>query len=149
MQCICIPTDLHLHKPTIETNMNNQVNPALAKYANLMIEKMKEVETSDWRKPWFSQQFRGLPQNLSGRTYNNLNKAMLYFLCEKYNYQTPVFLTFTQAQKENVLIIKGQSSFPISYYELNIKNQITGERVTKEFYNSLNKINNSLKIRHA
>lgn len=140
MQCICIPTDLHLHKPTIETNMNNQVNPALAKYANLMIEKMKEVETSDWRKPWFSQQFRGLPQNLSGRTYNNLNKAMLYFLCEKYNYQTPVFLTFTQAQKENVLIIKGQSSFPISYYELNIKNQITGERVTKEFYNSLNKI---------
>jgi len=26
MQCICIPTDLHLHKPTIETNMNNQVN---------------------------------------------------------------------------------------------------------------------------
>lgn len=139
MQCVCIPTNLHLCKPVIETNMSNQVNPALAKYANLMIEKMKEVEASDWRKPWFSQQFRGLPQNLSGRTYNNLNKAMLYFLCEKYNYQTPVFLTFSQAQKENVLIIKGQSSFPVSYYELNIKNLITGERVTKEFYNSLSK----------
>lgn len=139
MQCICIPTDLHLHKPIIETNMSNQVNPALEKYANLMIEKMKEVEASDWHKPWFSQQFRGLPQNLSGRTYNNLNKAMLYFLCEKYNYQTPVFLTFAQAQKENVLIIKGQSSFPVSYYELNIKNLTTGERVTKEFYNSLSK----------
>lgn len=121
MQCVCIPTNLHLCKPVIETNMSNQVNPALAKYANLMIEKMKEVEASDWRKPWFSQQFRGLPQNLSGRTYNNLNKAMLYFLCEKYDYQTPVFLTFAQAQKENVLIIKGQSSFPVSYYELNIK----------------------------
>ena len=39
-----------------------------------------------------------------------------------------------------MLIIKGQSSFPVSYYELNIKNLITGERVTKEFYNSLNKI---------
>ena len=139
MQCVCIPTNLHLHKPVIETNMSNQVNPALEKYANLMIEKMKEVESSDWHKPWFSQQFRGLPQNLSGRTYNNLNKAMLYFLCEKYNYQTPVFLTFAQAQKENVLIIKGQSSFPVSYYELNIKNLITGERVTKEFYNSLSK----------
>ena len=120
--------------------MSNQATPSLEKYANLMIEKMKEVEASDWRKPWFSQQFRGLPQNLSGRKYNNLNKAMLYFLCEKYNYQTPVFLTFAQAQKENVLIIKGQSSFPVSYYELNIKNLITGERVTKEFYNSLNKI---------
>lgn len=119
--------------------MSNQVNPALEKYANLMIEKMKEVEASDWRKPWFSQQFRGLPQNLSGRKYNNLNKAMLYFLCEKYNYHPPVFLTFAQAQKENVLIIKGQSSFPVSYYELNIKNLITGERVTKEFYNSLSK----------
>ena len=120
--------------------MSNQAIPSLEKYANLMIEKMKEVEASDWRKPWFSQQFRGLPQNLSGRKYNNLNKAMLYFLCEKYNYQIPVFLTFAQAQKENVLIIKGQSSFPVSYYELNIKNLITGERVTKEFYNSLNKI---------
>ena len=120
--------------------MSDQVNPALVKYANLMIEKMKAVEASDWRKPWFSQHFNGLPQNLSGRAYNNLNKAMLYFLCEKYNYQTPVFLTFAQAQKENVLITKGQSSFPISYYDLNIKNQITGERVTRDFYNSLNKV---------
>jgi len=120
--------------------MSNQAIPSLEKYANLMIEKMKEVEASDWRKPWFSQQFRGLPQNLSGRKYNNLNKAMLYFLCEKYNYQTPIFLTFAQAQKKNVLIVKGQSSFPVSYYELNIKNLITGEQVTKEFYNSLNKI---------
>ena len=47
--------------------MSNQAIPSLEKYANLMIEKMKEVEASDWRKPWFSQQFRGLPQNLSGR----------------------------------------------------------------------------------
>lgn len=113
--------------------MSNQAIPSLEKYANLMIEKMKEVEASDWRKPWFSQQFRGLPQNLSGRKYNNLNKAMLYFLCEKYNYQTPIFLTFAQAQKKNVLIVKGQSSFPVSYYELNIKNLITGEQVTKNF----------------
>ncbi len=93
--------------------MSNQAIPSLEKYANLMIEKDERGRSfPDWRKPWFSQQFRGLPQNLSGRKYNNLNKAMLYFLCEKYNYQTPIFLTFAQAQKKNVLIVKRSIFFP-------------------------------------
>lgn len=58
--------------------MKNE-NPALEKYAELMIEKMKEVHSSNWTKPWFTSRFKGFPQNLTGRSYNNQNKVLLYF----------------------------------------------------------------------
>lgn len=119
--------------------MDSKINPALEKYAELMIQKIKEVN-SNWERPWFSSQFKGFPQNLSGRQYNNYNKLLLYILCDRENYTTPIFLTFQQAQKENILIRKGSKSFPISYYDLDIKNISTGERVTKEFYNELSKL---------
>ena len=119
--------------------MNSNLNPALEKYDSLMIKKINEVSANDWKKPWFSPLFKGLPQNLSGREYNSLNRAMLYFLCDYNCYQTPIFLTFNQAQKENIQIKYQSVSFPISYYDLNIKNITTGERVTKEFYNNLSK----------
>ena len=69
------------------------------KFVNLMVEKIESL-SMNWQKPWFSkvnskQNF--LPQNLTGRTYSGGNAFLLYFLCEKYNYQTPVFLTFNQA----------------------------------------------------
>ena len=137
MQGSCIPIGLHLYKLKYCNAMNSISNPALEKYAELMIEKIKEVSESDWRTPWFSPQFKGLPQNFTGREYNCLNRTMLYFLCDYKNYQTPVFLTFNQAQKENIQIKYQSTSFPISYYDLNIKNISTGERVTKEFYHHL------------
>lgn len=63
------------------------------KFVNLMVEKIESL-SMNWQKPWFSkvnskQNF--LPQNLTGRTYSGGNAFLLYFLCEKYNYQTPVF----------------------------------------------------------
>ena len=62
------------------------------KFVNLMVEKIESL-SMNWQKPWFSkvnskQNF--LPQNLTGRTYSGGNAFLLYFLCEKYNYQTPV-----------------------------------------------------------
>lgn len=37
------------------------------------------------------------------------------FLCEKYNYQTPVFLTFNQARNEGINVLKGAVAFPVYY----------------------------------
>ena len=117
--------------------MNNSLNPALEKYAEMMIQKIGEVEASNWQKPWFTPNFVGLPQNLTGRKYNNYNKALLYLLCDIQKYQVPVFITFNQAQQENVLILKGSKSFPVIYYDLNIKNITSGERISKEQYDTL------------
>ncbi len=117
--------------------MNRDNNAVLQQYAELMIEKIKQVIASDWKKPWFSSNFKGFPQNLSGNKYNNFNKLLLYFMCEKYSYQTPVFATFKQVQEKNFQVLKGEKSFPVSFYDLSIKKITTGEKVTKEFYNNL------------
>lgn len=116
--------------------MKNE-NPALEKYAELMIEKMKEVHSSNWTKPWFTSRFKGFPQNLTGRSYNNQNKVLLYFICDKYKYKTPIFVTFNQARNEKIQVLKGAKAFPISYYDLIIKDKITGKRITREFYKDL------------
>lgn len=57
---------------------------------------------------------------------------MLLFLCEKYNYQTPVFLTFNQAKEAGVKVLKGSESFPVYYtmycaYHLETKVKISLE----------------------
>ncbi|MCF0256582.1 MAG: DUF1738 domain-containing protein, partial [Bacteroides heparinolyticus] len=117
--------------------MNRENNAALKQYADLMIEKIKQVTASDWKQPWFSSNFKGFPQNLSGNGYNNFNKLLLYFMCDKYSYQTPVFATFKQIQGKDFQVLKGEKSFPISFYDLSIRKIATGEKVTKEFYNKL------------
>lgn len=118
-------------------SMKYENNPMLERYVELMIEKLKEVNADDWQQPWFSPQFKGIPQNLSGRTYNNLNKAVLYFICDKYNYQTPVFITFNQAKSAGIQILKGSKAFPVMFYELSIKDKVTGQRIDRSLYESL------------
>ncbi|MFQ9248616.1 MAG: ArdC family protein [Clostridium paraputrificum] len=64
------------------------------KFETLMAEKIEKVCLHELAKPGslksiLKQNF--LPQNLTGRTYSGGNAFLLYFLCEKYNYQTPVF----------------------------------------------------------
>ena len=95
------------------------------KFVNLMVEKIESL-SMNWQKPWFSkvnskQNF--LPQNLTGRTYSGGNAFLLYFLCEKYNYQTPVFLTFNQARNEGINVLKGAVAFPV-YFVLIIGRQM-------------------------
>lgn len=117
--------------------MNNNINPALEKYTELIIKKIKEVGASEWQKPWFTPTFIGVPQNLSGRPYSNLNKVLLYAICDENKYSTPVFITFHQAQERNIRILKGARAFPITFYDLYITEIISGNKVTKEFYHSL------------
>ena len=120
--------------------MNSDNNTTLQRYAELMIEKIKQVNADDWKKPWFTPQFKGFPQNLSGRAYNNFNKALLYFVCDKYKYQTPVFTTFNQAKNENIFILKGSRSFPVMFYDLKIVDKVTGQSITRDNYNNLSKL---------
>jgi antirestriction protein ArdC len=90
-------------------------NKALERFAEMMIQKIMEV-ANDWQKPWFTSRSKGLPQNYSGRIYNRLNLLMLYMQCEKNNYTVPVFMTFNQAKENDVMIHKGEKSFPVIYW---------------------------------
>ena len=83
---------------------------ALQLFADLMIEKIEEVSDNP-SKRWFSVAGHGFPQNVEGRLYQGMNSLILYLLCEKRNYVTPVFMTFLQAKTQEVNVLKDRRLF--------------------------------------
>lgn len=109
---------------------------ALKQFADLMIQKIKEVE-NDWRKPWFSPEGGGgLPQNIEGRVYNGINLFMLYLLSEEKHYSTPLYMTFMQAKEAGASILKGEKSFPVVYWNFSVKDK-NGNKISIEDYRNL------------
>lgn len=108
---------------------------ALQLFADLMIEKIEEVSDNP-SKRWFSVAGHGFPQNVEGRLYQGMNSLILYLLCEKRNYVTPVFMTFLQAKTQEVNVLKGQKAFPVLYWDFSIKNE-NGSKIKIDEYNSL------------
>lgn len=100
-----------------------------------MIEKIEEVSDNP-SKRWFSVAGHGFPQNVEGRLYQGMNSLILYLLCEKRNYVTPVFMTFLQAKTQEVNVLKGQKAFPVLYWDFSIKNE-NGSKIKIDEYNSL------------
>lgn len=108
---------------------------ALQLFADLMIEKIEEVSDNP-SKRWFSVAGHGFPQNVEGRLYQGMNSLILYLLCEKRDYVTPVFMTFLQAKTQEVNVLKGQKAFPVLYWDFSIKNE-NGSKIKIDEYNSL------------
>lgn len=107
----------------------------LQKIADLIIKKLEEV-SGNYKKPWFSTVGYGLPQNLNGRVYNGRNYFPLMLLCAEQGYQTPVFMTFQQAKEQNIHINKGEKSFPVLYWNFDIKD-MNGNKISLDEYNEL------------
>lgn len=98
------------------------MKPNLEMFAGLMIQKIETVSNSkDSKTPWFNYQSNGMPENLNGRAYSGMNALFLFLVCEKFNYDIPVFLTFNQAKEQNLMILKGSKSYPVNYWNFTIK----------------------------
>lgn len=110
---------------------------ALRQFADLMVKKIEEVR-DDWRKPWFTCSGCGLPQNIEGRAYHGVNSFMLYLLQERRGYQLPVYMTFLQAKSMGLRINKGESSFPVLYWNFSVKDD-KGNKLPFEEYKRLEK----------
>lgn len=118
--------------------MDGQANDkALQKFADLMIKKLTEVD-ADWHKPWFTTTGHGLPQNIDGRVYNGINSFMLLLLQEEQNYNTPVYMTFAEAKKQDIHINKGEKSFPVLFWNFLIKDDY-GNKISMDDYKALTK----------
>lgn len=115
-------------KTTNYTDMETAGDKALKLFADLMVEKIRQVE-DNWHKPWLSTQGGGLPQNIEGRAYNGVNSFMLFLLSEKMNYSLPVYMTFMQAKDNGVNVLKGEKSFPVIYWNFSIKDK-EGRKIT-------------------
>lgn len=94
---------------------NDKIIAAIAPaFTALMIEKIQNLSTG-WYKPWVSMA-QGCPRNLAGRHYNGGNVFMLLLLTEYKHYKTPIFLTYKQAQDEEINVMKGEKSFPVYFW---------------------------------
>ena len=109
------------------------------KFANILLQKMEEMKSEKWEKPWFpvtgNKYF--YPQNFTGRKYESGNAFFLSILCALKSYKTPVFLTFNQCRKINVQVTKGEESFPVYYFNFVAYHRKTGEKITFEEYKEL------------
>ncbi len=111
---------------------------AIERFCEVMIDRMKAMKASDWRQGWTNGKgtMLGMPQNLSGRNYSGSNSFFLQMDTAMNAYRTPVYLTFMQAQKENIRIKKGAQSMPVIYWDLNIKDE-NGKRMSESDYRQL------------
>ena len=106
-----------------------------------MIEKIQQVE-DNWQKPWITiaaNTRNFFPQNLTGRRYAGGNAFLLLFLCEKFQYQTPVFMTFNQANEAGISVLKGSKSFPVYYFLFYVYHKETRKKITFEEYKALSR----------
>ena len=122
------------------TDYKNSGDKAIDKFCSLMIERMKSMKASDWRQGWTNGKgtMLGMPQNLSGRNYSGTNSFFLQMDTAMNAYRTPVYMTFMQAQKENLRIKKGAQSMPVIYWDLNIKDE-RGKRVAESDYRQMSR----------
>ena len=109
--------------------MDTASDKALQRFAELMIEKIKQVE-DNWQKPWFGIKGGGLPQNIEGRTYNGVNSFMLFLLSEKEQYSLPVYMTFMQAKDNFSVRDKNGKKIPFDVYKNLDKNEQQEYKVT-------------------
>ncbi len=117
--------------------MDTASDKALQRFAELMIEKIQQVE-DNWQQPWFSTKGGGLPQNIDGRNYNGVNSFMLFLLTEKEQYGMPVYMTFMQAKEKGLNVLKGEHSFPVVYWNFSIKDK-NGKKITMDQYRNLSR----------
>ena len=132
-------SSLYKKSNSIHNHSSNKSEEAVKKFASMMIERITVLKNQDWEKSWFNGvAYEGLPQNYSGRTYNASNSFMLQLISATENYSMPVFMTFKQAMDNGLRINKGSESFPVVYWDINIKDSL-GNRLTVAEYNNLPK----------
>lgn len=125
---------------------NKRLEKTAEKFTALMIRRITEVGT-DWTKPWLEVKRKDyLPRNITGRHYSGGNTLMLLIYSMYYDFLTPVFLTFLQADGLGVRVDKGATSFPVyhiarMYYNPRLRERISiekyerlGEEEKKEYY---------------
>lgn len=113
---------------------------ALSRYADLLIERMQEIN-DDWKRPWISSVKGGMPRNLNGRAYNGSNALLLFLVSEKYT--NPIFGTHKMFSDLNqsgdrkkggfVHILKGEQGFPVFHTHVNVIDE-HGEKIPYSEY---------------
>ena len=124
--------------PSSSTGNAGQV--ALDRFAEMMIERMEQMKSSDWKQGWIggANGFAGLPQNVGGRNYSGSNSFFLQLQTAAKGYQLPVYLTFKQAHNLKAHVLKGEKAFPVVYWDMMVKDK-DGKKISSDEYKAMTK----------
>ncbi|MBO5406079.1 MAG: DUF1738 domain-containing protein [Bacteroidales bacterium] len=92
--------------------MNKTLEKLAEAYTSALMEKFNDELF--WEKPWFN--VSAYPVNLRGTGYRGANLFLLSLAMDMKGYGLPVYLTYNQAQKLGVSILKGQRGWPVQHY---------------------------------
>lgn len=119
-----------------KTKEPSKVDAALQRFAEMLIKRMEEMQ-KDWHKGWIGGgSMFGLPQNISGRTYEGSNAFLLFLHTAEKGYKAPVYMTHGQIHKEGAIVQKGEKAVPVFKWGFSIKDK-DGKKVTEEKFNNM------------
>lgn len=146
------------YQKTQQDGKPNAEEKALERFTELVIDKLQNLR-EDWQKPWFTESALSVPRNLNGRQYNGMNSVMLMLLCQKNNYDLPVFCTFDRVASFNytkdkqgarqkvmddkgealpqVSVKKGEKSFPVFITTFSVVHKDTKEKIKYDDYKQM------------
>lgn len=93
--------------------MNEQSKELRRKFADMFAEALNG-EPKKWRKEWFSA--RSCFNAATNSEYTGFNRFMLAHLSEVNGWTDPRFMTFAQASKKNLSIIKGSKGSDVEFW---------------------------------
>ena len=119
-----------------KTKEPSKVDAALQRFAEMLIKRMEEMQ-KDWHKGWIGGgSMFGLPQNISGRTYEGSNAFLLFLHTASNGYKAPVYMTYGQLYKEGAHVLKGEKAVPVFKWGFSIKDK-DGKKVTEEEFHNM------------
>lgn len=119
-----------------KTKEPSKVDAALQRFAEMLIKRMEEIQ-KDWHKGWIGGgSMFGLPQNISGRTYEGSNAFLLFLHTAENGYKAPVYMTYGQLYKEGAHVLKGEKAVPVFKWGFSIKDK-DGKKVTEEEFDNM------------
>ena len=119
-----------------KTKDPSKVDAALQRFAEMLIKRMEEMQ-KDWHKGWIGGgSMFGLPQNISGRTYEGSNAFLLFLHTAGNGYKAPVYMTYGQLYKEGAHVLKGEKAVPVFKWGFSIKDK-DGKKVTEEEFHNM------------
>lgn len=119
-----------------KTKEPSKVDAALQRFAEMLIKRMEEMQ-KDWHKGWIGGgSMFGLPQNISGRTYEGSNAFLLFLHTAENGYKAPVYMTYGQLHKEGAHVLKGEKVVPVFKWGFSIKDK-DGKKVTEEEFHNM------------
>lgn len=119
-----------------QTKQPSKIDAALQRFSEMLIKRMEEMQR-DWTKPWVGgKTVSGLPQNITGRTYEGSNAFLLFLHTAENNYNAPVYATWNQIKNEDAHVKSREKAIPVFKWGFTIRDK-DGKKLTEEEFDNL------------